>query len=288
MPYFYLIVSILGDSSASVLGTFFNRKNEGKKDAAPLYSLICILSALLCWFVMFLFDGSYEWSVLPYSIGIGITFAIASLSTVYALKTGPVVLTSLILQLSLIGVTIWGFFFWDTSFTGLIALGLVLIVIALWLCLYNKEKEENKISWQWIFWVSIIFIGNAACSIIQTTQQMNYNGAYINFVMLGAMFFASLFCFIVYLKCDKSDMEEIAKATWYFPVGGGIFNAVMNLCLMLLATSFLSPSFRFPVLAIGSLAVTTVFSAFVFKEKMRWWQWVGVAIGSIAVAILSI
>jgi drug/metabolite transporter (DMT)-like permease len=34
--------------------------------------------------------------------------------------------------------------------------------------------------------------------------------------------------------------------------------------------------------------VNSFFSAFVFKEKMRWWQWVGVAVGAAAVAILSI
>jgi drug/metabolite transporter (DMT)-like permease len=55
-----------------------------------------------------------------------------------------------------------------------------------------------------------------------------------------------------------------------------------------LATSELSPSLIYPVVAIGGLMLTTVFSAFVFKEKMHWWQWVGVLIGSVAVGILSI
>jgi drug/metabolite transporter (DMT)-like permease len=237
---------------------------------------------------MFLFDRTLDWSVLPYSLGYALAFASCALATVYALQTGPVVLTSLILQLSLIGTTAWGFFFWNTPFTWLVAVGLGLIVVALWLCLYTKKEEENKISAKWLFWVSVMFVGNAACTIIQRTQQINYDYKYKNFLMTVAMLFAVLFCLAVYLKSDKSDTKEIVKGSWQFPVAGGVLNAVMNLCVMLLAATSLSPSLIYPVLAIGSLSVTTVFSAFVFKEKMRWWQWVGVAVGAVAVALLSI
>ena len=44
----------------------------------------------------------------------------------------------------------------------------------------------------------------------------------------------------------------------------------------------------YPVLSIGSLMVTTFFSVFIFKEKMRWWQWIGVVVGATAVGLLSI
>ena len=106
--------------------------------------------------------------------------------------------------------------------------------------------------------------------------------------MMIASFFSMSFCLVMYLKSNKSDSKEIIRYSWQYPVLAGVLNAVMNLCVILLATSFLSPSMVYPVLAIGSLAVTTIFSAFVFREKMRWWQWLGVAVGAVAVALLSI
>jgi drug/metabolite transporter (DMT)-like permease len=106
-------------------------------------------------------------------------------------------------------------------------------------------------------------------------------------MMMVATFCSMLFCLITYLRSNKSDSRAIVKSSWQHPVSAGCLNAVMNLCVMLLATSVLSPSFIYPVLAVGSLSVTTVFSAFVFKEKMRWRQWLGVAVGTVAVAILS-
>ena len=47
-------------------------------------------------------------------------------------------------------------------------------------------------------------------------------------------------------------------------------------------------SIIYPVLAVGGLIIVTVFSKYVFKEDMRWWQWVGVIVGTLAVGILSI
>jgi multidrug transporter EmrE-like cation transporter len=42
------------------------------------------------------------------------------------------------------------------------------------------------------------------------------------------------------------------------------------------------------VIAVGGLAVTSIFSLVAFKEKLHWWQWVGVAVGAVAVALLSL
>ena len=87
---------------------------------------------------------------------------------------------------------------------------------------------------------------------------------------------------------DKRDTKEIVKESGYFPFISGALNFALNLILIILASSALSPSLIYPVLAVGSLAITTVFSVFIFKEKMFWWQWIGVFLGAIAVVLLSI
>ena len=288
MPYLYLVISVFGVASLSVFGAFYNRKNGEKAGASTLYTLVLIATVSCLWAIMFLIEGEYNWKVLPYSLGFAIGYVACLIANVNALKTGPVVLTALMMQLSLIGVTIWGFFFWGSPFTLLVAVGLVLIVLALWLCLYTKKKEENKITWRWILWASAMFLGNCVCSIFQRTQQVKFGGKFGNFTMMWAMLFALVVCFALYLKSDKSETKEILKKSWQFPVLSGVFNGVLNLCVILLATSPLSPSLVYPVIAVGGIAVNTVFSAFVFKEKMRWWQWLGVLVGAVAVGILSI
>lgn len=288
MPYLCLISSVFFVSFVSIFGGFYNRKNDGKKGASSLYNLLIIGTVFVGWMVLFLSDLQVEWSVLPYAVLFGIFYAICAISTIYALKTGPILLTSLILQLSLIAVAIWGFIVgWETP-RWWTWLGLALVVVALWLCLYSGKKEGRRVSLKWLTYVLIMFLGNAGCSIVQKTQQRAYDGQYGNFLMFSAMIIAVSVCLVLYLRDDKADSKEIIKKSLPFPVIAGVGNVLMNLAVMYMATSTLSPSLIYPVISVGGLIVTTLFSAFVFKEKMQWWQWLGVAVGMLATGVLSI
>ena len=287
MPYLYLIMTIFFNASASIICSFYNRKNKDKENPTPFYNFLLLVSIFACWVILFLFDRTLDWKVVPYAILFSIGFTTAIFSLIQALKTGPVLLTSLILQLSLIGATVWGFFFWGTKFTWGVGVGLALVVVSLLLCLYTGKREEQKLNPRWLFFVAILFLGNAFCTIIQKNQQVEFNGQYGNFMMMLA---TGIGCFVIamyYLKSKRTESRELLKKSWYFPVVAGALNAFQNLLVILLATTSLSPSLIYPVLSIGSLMVTTVFSAFIFKEKMCWWQWLGIAIGIIAIGILS-
>jgi drug/metabolite transporter (DMT)-like permease len=63
---------------------------------------------------------------------------------------------------------------------------------------------------------------------------------------------------------------------------------LLNYFVILLAATSLSPSLIYPVIGVGSLAVVIMFSLFAFKEKLKWWQWLGLGIGAVATLLLSI
>ena len=288
MPYIYLISTVFLQACLGILCTFYNRKNEGKKDASAFYSFLLLMSVFIAWVIMFLIDGQARWAVVPYALLFAIGYIAAMVMMVEALKRGPVVLTTLIMQLSLIGATVWGFFCWGDKFTWLVGVGLALVVFSLWLCLYTGKKESQKISVKWLICALLMFIGNAGCTITQKTQQMVFDGKYGNFTMMIATGISAVVTCLLYLKSDKRDSKHLLKTSWYYPVSAGVLNALANLFVILMANTSLSPSLIYPVISIGSLIVTTCFSVFIFKEKMRWWQWVGVGLGATAVALLSI
>lgn len=288
MPYLYLISSVFFVASSSILGAFYNKKNVGKKSATELYNALLLSSVAVFWLVSFLLDGTFDWAVVPYSILFAASYTICNVGLINALKTGSVALTSLMLQLSLIGTTIWGFFFWDTKFTPLVAIGLILVAVALWLCLYTGKKEKGAFSWKWLFFTMMAFLGNVGCTIVQKTQQMDFNAQYGNFLMMVAIAISAIVCIVMYLRSDKIDFSQTVRTSWYFPVSAGVCNALLNLFVIFLATSSLSPSLIYPVLSIGGLMLTTTCSAFIFKEKMHWWQWLGIGVGIVAVGILSL
>ena len=113
------------------------------------------------------------------------------------------------------------------------------------------------------------FFGNAGCSIVQRTQQIQFSGQHKYMLMTFATLLSAIACFIIYLYGDKSKSKEILKKSWYFPVTAGSCNVILNLFVMLLATSSLSPSFIYPVIGVGGLMVVTLVSLFIFKEKLE-------------------
>lgn len=287
MPYFYLVIAVCMNASTSVFGKLFNRKNEEKKQSSVFYNLALTASAFLGWSVLYAAKPSFDVRVLSYAVLFALCYTVCSAGVINALKHGPAMLTSLLMGLSLLLTTLWGFFFWDDKVTVFVLLGLLLVVGSITLCLYTPKKDEKSVSKRWLFYVSLAFFGNAGCSIVQRTQQVHFDGQYGNLLMAVATGLSALWFLLSFIKGDKKDMPLMAKSIWA-PVCAGVCNLVLNLLVMALATTFLSPSLIYPVIGVGGLSVVLVFSLFLFEEKMRWWQWFGVAVGAAAVALLSL
>ena len=288
MSYLYLIISIFMSASSSVFGKVFNRKNDAKKNSTIFYNFFLLSSVCLGWGILYAFDFSFNANVLWYSALFALCYTVCNIGIINALKYGPATLTSLLIGLSLLVTTIWGFIFWDAKVTVPVVIGLILVVCAITLCLYTKEKDDKTISWKWLFYVALAFLGNAGCTIVQRTQQVQYNGQHGKMLMLFATGFSALAYMFVYLKSDKSDTPSMLKTSWWTPICAGVCNLILNVLVMLMALTDLSPSLIYPVIGVGGLAVVTIFSLLVFKEKMRWWQWLGVAVGAVATVLLSI
>ena len=91
-----------------------------------------------------------------------------------------------------------------------------------------------------------------------------------------------------FIIAKKPNVKQVLKNSWYFPLGAGVSSALGNLFIVLLASTPLSPNLIYPAVAVGCLAIASAVSAFIFKEKLAWWQWLGILVGALAVTLLSI
>ena len=291
MPYLFLVISVFCMASSSVCGGYFNRRTANNKDQTALFNFIRTLCMLIFYCVYYAFDFSFDPKVLLYSLAIGVGFSLCTVAYIYALKNGTVALTSLVFQSSLIGVTIWGLIFWNAPLTVTVGLGIGLVAVGLALCILSPKKAEEKnktVSFKWFLWAFLAFLGNAVSTIAQREQQIAFDGKHGSMLMVFALLIATIFCFILFLKSDRSESKLVFKKHWAFPVSAGIMNALLNVFVIILATSELSPSLIYPVLAVGGLMVSMLFSLFAFKEKLKWWQWVGFLIGAVAIALINL
>ena len=285
MDYLYLTLAVVLVAGTNILGKLYNQKNAGRAGAAPLYTLILVSAAFVFWLCAFIFKPQYDMAVLPYAVIFSLCYVFANAGLIYALKYGSVTFTSLFGKMSLILVAVWGFFFWNEGLTPLSFIGLILCALSVFLCLY-KGREGRGVNIRWIFFVLLFLLGNAGCSIVQKTQQMNFDGKYGAFMMLLSTGMSVIICAFIYLFSDRCGIADTKSL--YIPTVAGLMSAGMNLLVILLATSSLSASLVYPTLASGGLILVSVFGIFIFREKMSPRGFVGVALGLIATAILSL
>ena len=287
MPYAYLTLSVFAYASYSLFGKAFNLKCEGKKDVSALYNFILLSCVSLFWGIIFAFDRSFDPGVLIYSLLFAACFSICNVALINALKYGPVTLTSLFTGLSLVMTAIWGFFFWGAKVSVVSVVGLICVAVSIYLCL-KRGKDEKSFSFKWLIFVVIAFISNAGCSIVQRTEQLEYLGRYGNEMMFFASLISTVAIFVFYIVSDKSDNKTILKKAWWAPVFAGISNVALNLLVLLMAITALTPTLIYPTIGVGGLILITAFSTLFFKEKLTKKQWCGFVVGLVAIALLSI
>ncbi len=288
MSYVYLILAVVTCSSSSICGKLFHKQVGACRDSGIFYNFLLVVSVFVGWGVLFAVNPSFDVGVLIYSALFAACYAACQFGTIHALKHGPATLTALFNSLSLILTAIWGLIFWDAALTVLVVIGLLLVICSITLCVYTKSNEEKTISVKWLLYVTLAFLGNAGCSIVQRTQQMQYGGQHGNMLMLFAMGLCAILYLVIYLRSDRSDAKPMLKRSGWVPVCAGVCNLVLNLMAILMASTDLSPSLIYPLIGVGGLSIVTVFSLIVFKEKMSCRQWLGVAIGAVAVILLSL
>lgn len=292
MEYLLVVFAILMSSTTSIFGGFYNRACAGKASSSQFYNFMQLCSVCICWAIMFIINPEFDIAVLPYALGFSLGYCIAVFGIINALRTGPVMLTTLMTQMSLVVVSVWGFIFWDAPVTPFVLIGLCLTVVAIFLCLYTGKKnskatEKVKITPKWIMFALMAFGGNAMCSIFQRTQQMVFGGRYGNQLMFFATFIGVIAFAVIYLRSDLCDHKFLMKKS-FIPLIAGACNVAMNIFIITLATSSLPSTMVYLPMSIFPLIIVSLFSLIVFREKLRISQWVGVGIGIVSVVLLSV
>lgn len=289
--YGYLGFALVCISATGVFGALFNRLTDGG-NLSRIYNLILSASAFLAWGTFYIFDFSFDAKVLLYSLGFGVCYAFTMIGLINALKLGSVSITNLLMQSSLISTSIWGLIFWreQSPLTPWVIVGLIGVVVSLYLCLgVGKEKEKKKFNGKWLFFALMMFIGNSGCCIFQKQQQMDFGGEHGTLFMFGAMVISLAVNGILLITTPKTTgTGKLLKRGWFCPVLAGFGNMLSNFFVILLASGTLSPSLVYPVLSVGGLAITTLVSVILFKEKLSVWQWIGFGVGAVATACLSV
>lgn len=229
---------------------------------------------------------------LTLSIFFGISVAITQIMQSKAMGNGPTSLVSLVYACGFLVPIFYGLFFWDEGVSIYQWLGIILLVIALCLIVFKREKG-GKLS-AWLPFAVIAMLGSGANAIFQKTHQYSSFAGELKFFLVYSLFFSALFTGIASLLINSSG-EKGPKLTqnqrilkkYIVPLCLGVCVGLLNFINLSLSGK-LPSVILFPFYNVGSMLLSSLISALIYKDKPTKRQAIGFAIGIVAIIIVGI
>ena len=288
----YLILAIVFSTGVFVAMRLFERFNLDNHQALMWnYVFATVTGFLMCkqidtpaqlvaepWFGLSLLTGF--WFIF--------TYVLMTAST----QRSGVTITSLSSKLSVVLPTLAGVFLFGEelnifSITGkLKVLGIVLALVALVLVVVGKGQTDktNKVNW---LLPILIFFGTGTGDILMKLTEQRNQGDDMSF-MIAFIYFIALLFGILLVFYDL--IQGKSKWQWKSAVGGiglGVINFFSTYSVYHAMRSF-DNVVLFPVYNIGVVSVTALTGWLLFKEKLTWKNYLGLAIAIIAVILITL
>ena len=221
------------------------------------------------------------------SLVTGFWFIFTYLLMTASTQRSGVTITSLSSKLSVVLPTLAGVILFSEKLNFVATMGIVLALVALVLVVgTGKGDAINRVSTNRILPLLIFFGTGTGDILMKLTEQCNGNdnmSFMIAFIYLIAMLFGVII--VTYdLLCKKSRWQ------WKNALGGiglGVINFFSTYCVYHAMRHF-DNVVLFPVYNIGVVSLTALTGWLLFKEKLTWKNYLGLAIAIIAVVLITL
>ena len=286
----YLILAILFSTAIFVVMRLFSRFNLDNHQAL----MWNYATATAIGFVMSALNGTLASPVsepwFPLSILTGFWFILTYVLMVVSSQRSGVTVTSLSSKLSVVIPTLFGVVFLKETLGLMPAIGIVLALTALFLVVGGKDRGQtkaNKTPLIVLLPVLIFFgtgIGDILMKITETANGHENGPTFMVAFIYGVSFVFSLLLMGYDLLKGKS------KWQWKNATGGIVLGAVnfFSTYSVYQAMRVFDNVVLFPVYNIGVVCLTALVGWALFKEKLTWKNYLGLAIAIIAVFLITV
>ena len=251
-----------------------------------LFSVITAMFALLFFVITSGLRLTFDRKIVPYALTYGICYSVAWVGTVFAVRYGPIAISSLILSCSLIFPTIYGIATGD-ALTWKTVAGLVLLFLAMTLVNLKFEKKQKKgVSVLWLISVSAAFLGNGMCSLMQNICKRHVGPQFTHEFMILALSACIVILTFYGLVTGKHFCADLKK-TLSFAVCNGGANAIANFLTFTIIGNIPNTIF-YPTSSALNMTATFGLAYVAYKERFSKQQYLGYALGVMAVVILNL
>ena len=220
------------------------------------------------------------------SILTGFWFIFTYLLMTASTQRSGVTVTSLSSKLSVVLPTLAGVVLFSEKLNFVATMGIVLALVALVLVVGGKNTTNKDIKINWLLPVLIFFGTGTGDILMKLTEQQNSSDD-MGFMIAFIYFIAMLFGFLV-VAFDL--IRSKSKWQWKNAIGGitlGVINFFSTFCVYNAMRCF-DNVVLFPVYNIGVVCLTALTGWLLFKEKLTWKNYMGLAIAILAVILITL
>ena len=220
------------------------------------------------------------------SIVTGFWFIFTYLLMTASTQRSGVTVTSLSSKLSVVLPTLAGVVLFSERLNFVATMGIVLALVALVLVVGGKNESAKTNKTSWLLPV-LIFFGTGTGDILMKLTEQRNAAADMSF-MIAFIYFVALLFGILVVAFDL--IRGRSKWQWKSALGGiglGVINFFSTFCVYHAMRCF-DNVVLFPIYNIGVVSVTALTGWLLFKEKLTWKNYLGLAIAIIAVILITL
>lgn len=241
------------------------------------------------WIVILLLLSAHKLELsketLFYGMGYGVLQGMFLFFKMQAMATGPIGITTLLGNCSLILSTICGVVIWNESVNLWQILGVVLLAFALIFCTkFARDKRPQKM---WIFYVLGFFVVAGAVGVYIKAFSLAVPQKTDSVFIISAVFMTFLYLILFFIvPGGKNTKKYLSKKDWIAAIACGIVSCSYNRLNSILTANISSIIF-YPVFNGATILASTLCGYLFFKEKLSKRQILGLVLGIIALALIS-
>lgn len=229
-------------------------------------------------------------SALLYSALFGASMAGVAITTIRALRTGPMALTALFGNFSMLIPILFAFLFWHEAISAPRILGILIMFAAIYLIINPGRRSGETISPAWILWVALYSLTSGLMALFQQIASKVCPDESAVFLALGFLF-ATGFVLLYAAFCRRKPETRAS-----FPLFSrqnlsglivGVFGGISHICTMAILRLMDSAVF-YPLKDGICIICNALLGWFLFRERVSRRAGAGFVLGAISVLLLTI
>ena len=284
----YLLIPltcILASAKILIQSKFAKDKTRTPIDAIFFNGIIFLTGAVILWLVL---DVRLTLAALIAGLAVGLINLSYQLCYVSAFSCGPISLTALISNISMVVPVVFSAIVYGESLTLSRILGILVTVASLYFSTATFGK--SKLNVKWIVFTALAFLANCGSNIAIKIYLKSFAvGDSSSFVAVhftaSALF--SLLLFVLLTAKGRRCTYSINKTVFFTAGIIGLILGVFNL-IYAHAMSVLDATLLLPLYNGGTTLLVTLGTALLFRERLTRRQYTGILLGLIAIVLMSI